>query len=176
MEDLTQIGIATEFGDLNTLENFRFPNGLGFPTSYKNFVLKYGYGVALGEFHIYLPMGSYGDSLFVRSSEIQNTYINDVNENDIWFDLDPDGSPDLLKRLFPFASSDNGLYLFWDPSSDGDQEFDIYITDFRGIGFRKVGQSLNELFDNLTESNFRNFLPFSSQPLPKTFRCLSKKY
>ena len=107
------------------------------------------------EFHIYLPMGEYGDSVFVRTEEIKNTYIEDVYNNDIWFDIEPDGSPELLKRLFPFASSDNGLYLFWDYESKSDKEMDIYLTDFRGIGFRNVGKSLYEVIDNLTGDHYR---------------------
>ncbi len=166
-------GVPTEFGDLEALENFKFSNGIGFPHSYKEFVLTYGYGLALGEFHIYLPMDVYGDSLFVRTAEIKNTYIDDVERNDIWFEIAPDGSPDLLKRLYPFACSDNGNYLFWDCDSNAVNEFDIYLTDFRGTGFRKVGQSLYELIDNLTGHN-KEFLPFASHSLPKTFKCLTK--
>ena len=163
-------GVPTEFGDIEELENYRFPNGKGFPESYKEFVLKYGYGLTLEEFHIYLPMGGYGDSLFIRTEEIKNTYIDDVGNDEIWFDLEPDGSADLLKRLFPFASSDNGLYLFWDYEND----FDIYLTDFRGIGFRKAGKSLHEMIENLTGDNYKYFLPFSNRPLAKTFKCLNR--
>jgi len=170
---LALTGIPTEFGDLTALDDFTFPNGRSFPTSYKEFVLTYGYGLALGEFHIYLPMGEYGDSLFVRTAAIKNTYIADVELGDIWFDIASDGSPELLKRLFPFACSDNGYYLFWDCDSASAHEFDIYLTDFRGVGFRKAGRSLYELVDNLT-GHHKTFLPFSSNPLPRTFKCLTK--
>lgn len=172
--NLEIIGTPTEFGNITELESFRFSNGKGFPESYKRFVKQYGYGVALEEFHIYLPMENYGDSIFVRTEGIKNTYIDDVNNDDIWFSIAPDGSPVLLKRLFPFASSDNGLYLFWDPESGTDNEFDIYLTDFRGIGFRKIGQSLYEAVDNLTGSNFKEFLRFSSEPLARNFKCLKR--
>jgi len=172
--NLEIIGTPTEFGNITELESFRFSNGKGFPESYKRFVKQYGYGLALEEFHIYLPMENYGDSLFVRTEGIKNTYIDDVNNDDIWFSIAPDGSPELLKRLFPFASSDNGLYLFWDPELGTDNEFDIYLTDFRGIGFRKIGQSLYEAVDNLTGSNFKEFLRFSSEPLARNFKCLKR--
>ncbi|SDK63236.1 hypothetical protein SAMN04487898_11030 [Pedobacter sp. ok626] len=163
-------GTPTEFGDVGELENYRFSNGKGFPRSYKEFALVYGYGLTLEEFHIYLPMGKYGDSLCIRTEEIKSTYIRDVDNNDIWFDLEPDGSANLLKRLFPFASSDNGLYLFWDYEND----FEIYLTDFRGIGFRKVGKSMYEMIENLTGDNYRYFLPFSDKPLARTFKCLNR--
>jgi hypothetical protein len=168
------IGTPTEFGETAELEDFKFQNGKGFPESYKRFVLQYGYGLALGEFHIYLPMGEYGDSLSVRAERIKRTYIEDVNNDDFWFDLEPDGSPALLKVLFPFASSDNGLYLFWNYESESAHEFDIYLTDFRGIGFRKVGNSLDETIEKLTGEQYKEFLPFSIKPLPRTFKCLNK--
>ncbi|MGY5252929.1 hypothetical protein [Sphingobacterium spiritivorum] len=50
--DLKLSGTPLEFGDTQSLETYRFPNGKGFPDSYKDFVLTYGYGVALGEFLI----------------------------------------------------------------------------------------------------------------------------
>ncbi|MGE8427981.1 MAG: SMI1/KNR4 family protein [Sphingobacterium sp.] len=139
--NLKIFGYPSEFGKVNELEDFRFPNGKKFPRSYKNFVLQYGYGLALEEFHFYIPMDDYGDSLFIRTEEIKKTYLDDVKNGDIWFDIEPDGSLELLYRLFPFASSDNGLYLFWDYETGSANEMDIYLTDFRGIGFRRVGHS-----------------------------------
>jgi hypothetical protein len=167
-------GTPSEFGDQSILENFRFPNGKAFPKSYKSFVKNYGYGLALGEFHIYIPMGNYGDSLTVRSDEIRSTYIDDVKNDDIWFDIGPDCSLSIVKRLFPFASSDNGYYLFWDYEIDVAGELDIYITDFKGTGFRKAGKSIDELISNLTGGSIKEFLPFCSHPLPRTFKCLKK--
>lgn len=167
-------GTASEFGDRAKLDSFRFANGKKFPDSYKKFVQQYGYGLALGQFNIYLPMAGYGDCLLLRSEEIKGTYINDVLNDDIWFDLEPDGSPALLMRLFPFASSDNGFYLFWDPESGSDTELDIYLTDFRGTGFIKAGDSLFDLIENLTGSGYKSVLPFTAQPLPKTFKCLQR--
>ncbi len=168
------IGTPTEFGDTAELESFRFPNGKAFPESYKEFVLRYGYGLALEEFHIYIPMGDYGDSIFIRTEEIRSTYIDDVNNDDVWFDIKPNGSPELIKRLFPFASSDNGLYLFWDYESRSENEMNIYLTDFRGIGFRNVGRSLYEAIENLTGNHYKEFLPFSTQSLSRIFKCLNK--
>lgn len=167
-------GTATEFGDSVELDSFRFSNGKGFPESYKKFVRQYGYGLALGQFHIYLPMSGYGDCLLRRSAEIQGTYMDDVLHDDIWFELEPDGSPELLIRLFPFACSDNGYYLFWDPASCSDEELDIYLTDFRGSGFIKAGQSLFELIENMTTTGYRYILPFTTQPLPRTFKYLQR--
>ena len=74
-----------------------------------------------------------------------------------------------LKNLYPFASSDNGEYLFWDINSYNkeDDEMDIYMTDFRSIELRKVASNLNEFIDKITDVNrYKELLPFSIQPLP----------
>lgn len=171
---MIQLKAATEsfeHGNLNFLEEYKFPNGKPFPKSYKQFVETYGYGLSLGLFIIYIPMGDHGDSWNVRTEEIKGTYIDDVLNDDIWFNVDPDGSVDLVKEWIPFAASENGHYLFWDSNSGADQEMDIYITDFRGIGIRKAGKSLWDVFEQLTDKEkFRNILPFSQEPLTRTFQ------
>ena len=115
--NLTIVGQPTEFGDDTFLETYRFSNGRAFPHSYKSFVRSLGYGLLMGQFHIYIPMETYGDSWHTRSNSIKSTYYQDLLNDDIWFDLEPDGSVELLKRLVPFAASDNGYYLFWDIES-----------------------------------------------------------
>ena len=164
--------LSREYGDLETLEKFKFPNGHAFPKSYKDFVIQYGYGLTLEEFHIYIPMHNYCDSLFVMSESIKNTYINDVNNGDIWFELKPDGSVDLLKNLYPFASSDNGYFLFWDLNSYKNHEFDVFITDFRGLGFRRISSNLYDFLDFFTTENRVATLPFFTTPLKNTFEIL----
>jgi hypothetical protein len=174
--NLEIIGTPTEFGNINHLNNYKFYNNRRFPESYKNFVTEYGYGVSLGQFHIYIPMDDYGDSWNIRSVEMKSTYYEDVENGDIWFDLTPDGDIDLIKRLIPFASSDNGYYLFWDPESGCFDEFDTYITDFRGMGFTKIGETLYDVFETLTIPTLaKSKLPFLTEPLPCVFKCLKKQ-
>jgi hypothetical protein len=121
-------------------------------------------------------MDNYGDSWNVRTEEIKNTYYNDVINNEIWFDLEPDGNIELLKRIVPFGSSDNGYYLFWDIETMENNEFEIYLTDFRGTGFKKVGKTLYELLGKMAnEKYYKKILPFSKEPLPNIFECLIKK-
>lgn len=165
-------GTPTEFGNLNELERFRFENGQPFPTSYKDFVHKYGYGLTAGQFIIYIPMDDYGDSWNLRSNFIKSTYYNDVINNDIWFDLKPDATIEILKCLVPFSMSENGYYLFWDIESFTNNECDIYITDFRGTGFRRIGRTLYEVIDKLTSP--MPIPPFTKGALPAIFRCLRK--
>lgn len=167
--------LPKEHGDIDELESFRFSNGYKFPKSYRNFVKEFGYGLTLEQFHIYLPMGDYGDSIFIRSEEIQCTYIDDVLNNDIWFDIEPDGTKEILKRLYPFASSDNGVYLFWDTGSFNNDEFDIFMTDFRGIGFKKIAGNLYDCLESLTEGyKIREELPFAISPMKNIFEVYDK--
>ena len=75
-----------------------------------------------------------------------------------------------MKRLYPFAKSINDNYLFWDVNDTNANEFDIYISDFNGIGFRKMAKNLYECFDKLTDiKKFKNYEIFDSHPVKRTF-------
>ena len=157
---------------LNLVEQHTFPNGRSFPSSYTHFVSDYGYGLSMGLFLIYIPIESHPDSFFIRSKAIMSTYQNVLdNEDELWFDLGNDLQYSNLKHLIPFASSENGHYLFWDISSHPkENEFDIYITDFRALPFTCIGHDLYQFFDKVTSSDtYKQVLPFSQKPLPKTF-------
>ena len=164
--------LPKEHGNIEELENFRFANGYGFPSSYKNFVKEFGYGLTLEEFHIYIPMGNYCDSIFNMSESIRNTYINDVNNGDIWFDIEPDGTIEILQHLYPFTSSDNGMFFFWDIRKMLNNEFDIYISDFRGTGFRNIASDLYECLDVFTNKEKIAKLPFYEAPLNNVFETI----
>ena len=81
------------FGYLEALNTFRFSYNRRFPTSYISFVKQYGYGLTANNFHIYIPLDTYGDSLFIRTNEIRSTYFSDIINGDIWFDIDPNVTP-----------------------------------------------------------------------------------
>ena len=174
--DLITTGDCLEKGDLDALETYVFKSGKGFPTSYKEFVKKYGFGVTCNLFIIYIPMNAYRDSFFVRSKEVITTYQDVLDdEEELWFDLGPNVAYSKLKDLVPFSVSENGDYLFWDISTSNNNEYDIYSTNFRGVPFTKIASNLYELFDQMTsESTFKNILPFSEKPLPKVFNALNK--
>ena len=72
-------------GDLEKLESFRFSNNSSFLQSYKDFVREYGYGLSLEEYIINIPMEVC--SIFSREKFIKSTYIDEVINNDIWFDI-----------------------------------------------------------------------------------------
>jgi len=171
-------GEIIEKGDFVSLNSHTFINGRKFPKSYIDFVEKYGYGLSCDLFLIYIPMDEYPDSFFLRSEEIISTYQDVLDDEDeLWFDLEPDITYIQLKDLIPFAMSENGHYLFWDINSNNNQnELDIYITDFRGIGFTKVANNLYDFFENITSENtFKNILPSSEKSLLKTFKPLKKQ-
>jgi hypothetical protein len=170
---LNKINNVFTSGDTLSLNNFSFSNGVSFPKSYIDFVENYGYGLAANLFIIYIPMDNYPDSFSVRSKEIISTYEDVLcDEKELWFDLEPDIIYRQLKNLIPFAMSENGEYLFWDIDKEkSSTELDIYITDFRGLGFTKVAENLYEFFHKVTSENgFQEVLPFSQKPLPKVFK------
>lgn len=169
-------GKVIEEEDTEFLNNYTFFNNRKFPDSYINFVKQYGYGLSCDLFLIYIPMGKHPDSWHIRSKEIISTYQDVLDdEENLWFDLEPDVTYQKLKYLIPFAMSENGHYLFWDIDNREGNEFDIYITDFRGIGFTRVASNLYEFFEKITlSSSFKEILPFSQNPLPNTFKPLEK--
>ena len=165
----------SENGDTALLYSYKFSNGNHFPKSYTDFVEKYGYGLSANMFIIYIPMENYPDSFFVRSKEIISTYSDVLeNESELWFDLEPDISYNKLKDLIPFACSENGHYLFWDIESQNINEFDIYITDFRNIGFVKVAENLYDFFDLVTTEKYKTVFPYQTSYLPKTFEPIKR--
>lgn len=181
MNKLSIIGRPTIFGDLDFLENFRFSNKRKFPISYKKFVKEYGYGRALGGWFIYIPMGNYGDSWLEQNPLFKERfeYVLDWDEEIVDMILEPDGSRELMQKCEPFAKSEDGSYLFWDIESQPiEEEFDIYLTDFSGLGVRKVATSIDELFDKMTDNNlFKEVEPlFRQEPYPAIFECIEELY
>ncbi len=163
--------------NMDELIRFRFDDGSSFPTSYIDFAKQYGFGRTCGEFLIYVPMGDYCDSFFNQTLAIKRTYSDVLRSpNDVWFPLKPDVDFEKLKRLIPFARSENGNYLFWDSERSIPDEMDIYITDFGGLGFIKTASSLYELIEKMTDSNqFKKVFPlFYKDALPATFEPIQK--
>ena len=160
------------------LNSFRFNDGSAFPVSYIEFAQQFGYGITCGEFMIYVPMGDYCDSFSNQNKAIKSTYSDVLkNPDDVWFPLEPDADFETLSRLIPFGKSENGYYLFWDSKRSSPNEMDIYITDFRGLGFVKAAGNLYELIAKMTNSeHFKEVFPrFRQEELPATFKPLQKR-
>jgi len=115
-------------------------------------------------------MSNYADSFYLKCEEIISSYQEVLDdENELWFDLEPDLIYERLKDMIPFAKTENGDCFFWDIESGSEKEFDIYVTNFRGIGFTKVADNLYDLLDRLASdffspSMFPNNLPNTFQP------------
>lgn len=175
--NLQVLSEPVEPAGVEELQAFRFGDGSPFPASYVRFAKQYGYGVTCGEFLIYVPMGDYCDSFTVQSAAIKATYADALESPDkVWFPLEPDADFDKLRRLIPFSRSENGYYLFWDAKRREPDEMDIYITDFKGLGFIKAAANLYELLDKMTNPDrFKEVFPlFAREPLPATFWPLRK--
>lgn len=159
------------------LLSFRFEDGTSFPKSYVDFATQYGYGLTCGQFLIYMPIENHCDSFINQSCAIKNTYNDTLgNPQDVWFDLEPDVDFEKLKRLIPFAGSENGYYLFWDSNRTHADEMDIYITDFRGLGFVKAAANLYEFIEKITSSErYKEVFPFfATCELPDIFEPVQR--
>ena len=171
--ELYIIGEPVTQSDLIVLENFRFTNGKRFPRSYREFAKKYGYGLLCELFLIYVPLGDYCDSWENQTRILKDTF-NDFIDNHWYLTLDPDGTEKIIKNAVPFGKSENGDFLFWDISSEPQKdEFNIYITDFGGLGVIKIAESLNEFIDLITEVDLRpQIRQFINHSLPPIFTPL----
>jgi hypothetical protein len=156
--------------DLQFLENFQFSNGRKFPKSYREFAKKYGYGLLCDLFIIYVPLGDYCDSWINQTSVLKETF-HDFISNDWYLTLEPDGDESLILDAVPFGKSENGEFLFWNISSEPQKdEFDIYITDFGGIGVIKIAESMSEFINKITNLNLDSRInEFVNHSLPQTF-------
>lgn len=108
-----------------------------------------------------------------------NLGVLDWDEEIVDMILEPDGSRELMQKCEPFAKSEDGSYLFWDIESQPiEEEFDIYLTDFSGLGVRKVATSIDELFDKMTDKIlFKEVEPlFRQEPYPAIFECIEELY
>jgi len=80
----SQIGTVYRNSDRTTsfydIGNFLYLAGELDSRFWEDFVRQYGYGLSCGLFIIYIPMGDYPDSFFIRSKEIISTY-QDVLDN-----------------------------------------------------------------------------------------------
>ncbi len=162
--------------NISELDNFHFPNGKKFPSSYRQFAKQYGYGLLCDLFLIYVPLGDYCDSWFNQTSVLKEVF-NDFISNSWYLTLEPDGDESLFLNAVPFGKSENGDFLFWDISSEPkNDEFDIYITDFGGIGVIKIAESMDEFIEkNLNPNLDLRTKEFINDGLPPIFSPIKIK-
>jgi len=118
------------------------------PASYREFCEQFGFGLLFGFFLFYVP-GSGPDSLEVRSAELRGMLQVGVDEG--LFDYKPDGSKDLVTRLLPFGSSENGHTIAWlvprGNARSSEVELELYLIASRYNGVRKLASSFREFVD-----------------------------
>lgn len=126
-------------------------SGFQLPASYRDFAKTFGYGLLCNLFLIYIPMGN-EDSLPKRSAGMTKVNLDSV-END-WFYYKPDGSPELVRRLIPFGTSENGNFLAWDPAEPtGANEYAIYLLGARAYGVQRAASDLYEFIKILLDEH-----------------------
>ncbi|PTR25586.1 hypothetical protein C8K36_10616 [Rhodococcus sp. OK519] len=133
--------------DLELLDSFRFPDGAGFPESYRSFVRSLGWGRLFGLWLVYPPvLEGYADGWQARSriltERLREAYIDGRAEEFDWM-VEPDGDWSLVDSLQVFAFSENGDVLLWDTATrDEHGEFPVYCSQ-RMNSLRLLGPSLD---------------------------------
>jgi len=136
------------------LKEYKLHNNFGFPPSYIDFVITYGWGRLCGLFLVYVPLlnEQYPDSWEIRSKVIRG-WMNEAYSDDAItaypFILESDGSIDLVKNAIPFAKSENGDYFIWDVMNPDERgEYPIYTICPRFSGIRYGGKDLAEFISS----------------------------
>lgn len=133
--------------DLDLMESYVFPDGSGFPASYRDFVRSLGWGRLFGRWLVYPPvLDGHADGWQARSriltERLQETYRDGRAEDFDWM-IEPDGDWSLVDSLRVFAISENGDVLVWDTAArDACGEFPVYCS--QGMNsLRLLGRSLD---------------------------------
>ncbi|AQA25549.1 hypothetical protein BTZ20_0749 [Rhodococcus sp. MTM3W5.2] len=143
-----------EHVDFEALDSFRFPDGGGYPQSYREFVRSCGWARTLGLWLIYPPVQpgfADGRARAANLTEHFHTVFRDGEEEEFDWMIEPDGSWDLAERLEVFGWSENGDLLLWDVASrNADEEFPVWES--RGMNtLHLLGSSLDEALLKLRE-------------------------
>lgn len=169
--------LPLEKGNIEFLYSHKFSNGRSFPKSYIHFVQNYGYGLTSNLYLIYIPMDNYCDS-WQHQSQIMRSIFDMTIKEEIYVDFEPDGNYELIKAAIPFGKSENGDFLFWDINSNSElDEFDIYITNFKGVGSLRLAKNMYDFIYKI--SNIDLFpkiqsLLFKRENAPLTFKRFNR--
>lgn len=116
--------------DQYALDAFRFPDGGGFPDSYREFVRSFGWARTFGLWLIYPPvLPGYADGRGRAenlTARFRAGYRDGRAEGFDWM-VEPDGDWALTETLEVFGWSENGDALLWDVSTRDDRgEFPVW--------------------------------------------------
>jgi len=143
------------------LKEHKLYNNLGFPPSYIDFVIKFGWGRLCGLFLVYVPLldSQYPDSWEVQYKKVKGWMDDFYGDKDESYDFlfEPDGTADLVKNAVPFAMSENGDYLIWDVENPDERgEYPIYLIAPRFSGIIYYGKDLAEFVNHVINRYFKN--------------------
>lgn len=165
--------------DNEYLAKYRFSNGFGFPSSYVKFATTLGWGRLCNLFLIYIPLPvEHPDSWQEQSKMIKGymeEFYSDIDDEDLEFLFEPDGSIALVENAVPFAMSENGEYLVWDIlNADENGEFPIYVLASRMGGIRYGGKDLFDFISScIDDVRIKKSLGEGYNKLPLVFEPLS---
>ncbi len=117
--------------------------GVKLPASYRFFAKTFGSGLLCNFWMIFVPLEG-GDSFVERREGAAEMIARGVEDG--LFDYRPDGSKTMVERLVPFAASENGDLLAWDPEDrSGSDEMRIFRIHTRFAAVRGICADLDEL-------------------------------
>lgn len=149
------------------LDSTQLQPGFKLPQSYRHFAMELGYGLLCRLLIIYIPMEG-EDSLLRRNAVLRHTIQQGIEEE--LFEYEPDGSPELAKRLVPFGISENGHILAWDPKDrSGPDEHRIYVLGSKLLAVRRAAKDLYEFVEECLDSRVKGMLGSGYSPLPAVF-------
>ncbi len=167
LEILGPIGVTATESALAEVR-LQAPQGFQLPRSYQRFATAYGYGLLCGLFIVYIPMET-PDSLLERNRVLTSVLEDGISSG--LFEYEPDGSPDLARRLVPFAISENGHILAWDPEErTGSHEYAIYAIGSKLLAIRRAARTLYDFTEKCLNDSVRSMLGSGYKPLAPTFR------
>ena len=131
--------------------------GVALPESYREFARRYGYGLTAGLFTIYVPVDSAGaqwnTDIVGQSSELRRELDESLDE--AWEYFGPEGSLEIVRRLVPFAGSENGDIIAWDPrDATSADELRIYRVGPRKSYVKRFGEDLGEMLRRAGPATF----------------------
>lgn len=147
-------------------QTFLQPN-FRLPPSYCDFAQQCGYGLLCNLLIVYIPMPGC-DGLAERNAVLTHVIHEGVANG--WFEYEPDGSPELVRRLIPFGISENGHILAWNPHEQTNKnEHYIYTIGSKLLAVRRAAPDLFSLVEMCLDERVRGILGSGYTPLPPTF-------
>lgn len=143
--------------------------GFPLPPSYRAFAREYGAGRLADLFLIVVPGGTPGcNDLVAHSRALADSIRESLARGFVRFS--PDGSAELVARLVPFGTSENGDTLCWDPGlATPEGELPVYVIGARRDATRRAAHAFAEFVRKVLEPGMGGILGRSDGVLPPRF-------